>query len=53
MLGDCTCDEGYELMDDIQMCRYVGSYHLGHRPEDFVPCDVEFNCHSNATCEWF
>ena len=18
-----------------------------------VPCDVEFNCHSNATCEWF
>lgn len=35
MLGDCICEEGYELMDDIQMCRYVGSFHLGNRPEDF------------------
>ncbi|XP_023302735.2 nidogen [Lucilia cuprina] len=51
--GDCTCDDGYELMEDIQMCRYVGSYNIDHRSEDFVPCDVEYNCHPNASCEWF
>ncbi|XP_075166288.1 nidogen [Haematobia irritans] len=50
--GHCVCDDGYELMEDVQMCRWMGLFNGENKIDDFVPCDVEFNCHANATCEW-
>lgn len=47
--GDCSCPEGYELASDENVCRSINSNELG---SDMVTCDVDDNCHKNATCEW-
>lgn len=42
--GDCNCDEGYEYLEDVQMCRWVGHFNgeskvedLGKRKEEEQP----------------
>lgn len=47
--GDCSCPDGYELASDENVCRSISSNELG---SDMVTCDVDDNCHHNATCEW-
>ncbi|XP_068146256.1 nidogen [Drosophila tropicalis] len=51
-LGECHCIEGYELTDDEKLCRYLGGYEV-EKNDDLVPCDVDANCHINASCNWF
>ncbi|XP_067632308.1 nidogen [Eurosta solidaginis] len=51
--GDCTCPEGYELVEETQMCRYISQYGTDSKSEELIPCDVDANCHVNATCEWY
>ncbi|XP_030387552.1 nidogen-1 [Scaptodrosophila lebanonensis] len=50
--GDCNCPEGYELTEDSRTCRYILHYPV-EPSEDLVPCDVDANCHINATCAWY
>uniref|UniRef100_A0A1A9V771 Nidogen n=1 Tax=Glossina austeni TaxID=7395 RepID=A0A1A9V771_GLOAU len=52
-LGQCTCEVGYEFTEDGEMCRFVGHLIDESKSDELVPCDVEFNCHLNATCDWY
>uniref|UniRef100_W8B8M3 Nidogen-1 n=1 Tax=Ceratitis capitata TaxID=7213 RepID=W8B8M3_CERCA len=52
-LGDCTCPAGYELVEESQVCRYTAQYSTDYKSDELVPCDVDANCHINATCEWY
>nr|ACK77669.1 RE69505p [Drosophila melanogaster] len=51
-LGECRCPYGYELSEDSQRCTYVQEFD-GERNADLIPCDVDENCHINATCNWY
>ncbi|XP_017069043.1 nidogen [Drosophila eugracilis] len=51
-LGECQCPYGYELAENGQHCTYVQEYDP-ERNSDLIPCDVDENCHINATCNWF
>lgn len=52
-LGDCICPESYEMEQHDQMCHYVGHFEGESKSDELVPCDVDANCHINATCEWY
>ncbi|EDX06478.1 GD10735 [Drosophila simulans] len=51
-LGECRCPYGYELSEDSLRCTYVQEFD-GERNADLIPCDVDENCHINATCNWY
>ncbi|XP_002089929.3 nidogen [Drosophila yakuba] len=51
-LGECRCPYVYELSEDSLRCVYVPEFD-GERNADLIPCDVDDNCHSNATCNWY
>ncbi|XP_017118518.1 nidogen [Drosophila elegans] len=44
-LGECRCPYGYDLTEDGQRCSFAQDF-------DLIPCDVDENCHINATCNW-
>ncbi|XP_039956515.1 nidogen [Bactrocera tryoni] len=52
-MGECECPSGYELIEDSQTCRYTAHYTSDSKSEELIPCDVDANCHINATCEWY
>ncbi|KAH8320608.1 hypothetical protein KR067_005779 [Drosophila pandora] len=52
LFGDCRCPDGYELSEDNQRCVYAQDFDIEKNGE-LIPCDVDANCHINATCNWY
>ncbi|KAH8309564.1 hypothetical protein KR059_011830 [Drosophila kikkawai] len=51
--GECSCPDGYELSEDGQRCIYAHNLDSHEMNVDLIPCDVDANCHINATCVWY
>ncbi|XP_017054240.1 nidogen [Drosophila ficusphila] len=51
-LGECRCPYGYVLAEDYMRCTFNQEYD-SERNSDLIPCDVDENCHINATCNWY
>ncbi|XP_037942070.1 nidogen-like [Teleopsis dalmanni] len=52
-MGDCNCPPNYELIEEQQVCRFSNYALPDMKSDELVPCDVDSNCHANATCEWY
>ncbi|CAD7013539.1 unnamed protein product [Ceratitis capitata] len=43
----------FELVEESQVCRLYRAIQHDYKSDELVPCDVDANCHINATCEWY